>query len=181
MASELNIMQKRFAQEYVLDWNATQAAIRAGYAKKTAAQQGSRLLSNVKIQAFIKKCQADTARIAGVSHLMIVLELKKIAFSNIADIYEDWETWKGFDKLTEAQRAAISEINWTHNETKYGSSEVKKLKMHDKVRALENLSKQLGFDAPMKIDHTTGGEQISDTIVMISPKVEPKSVQNEEG
>jgi len=51
----LSDKQKRFCEEYLIDFNATQAAIRAGYSKKTARQQGSRLLSNVDIQEYLKE------------------------------------------------------------------------------------------------------------------------------
>lgn len=50
---ELTPMQQRFVQEYLLDLNAKQAAIRAGYSKRTAQEQSSRLLSNVKVQRAI--------------------------------------------------------------------------------------------------------------------------------
>lgn len=46
--------QKRFCDEYLVDLNATQAAIRAGYSKKTANEQGARLLANVSVQEYIK-------------------------------------------------------------------------------------------------------------------------------
>lgn len=49
--------QKRFAQEYLIDMNATQAAIRAGYSKKTANPQGARLLANVSVSEYIKQGQ----------------------------------------------------------------------------------------------------------------------------
>ena len=45
--------QKRFCDEYLIDCNATQAAIRAGYSKKTANEQGTRLLANVSVKAYI--------------------------------------------------------------------------------------------------------------------------------
>lgn len=51
----LNPKQKRFADEYLIDLNATQAAIRAGYAEKTAYSQGQRLLKHVEISAYINE------------------------------------------------------------------------------------------------------------------------------
>ena len=51
----LNDRQKRFADEYIVDLNATQAAIRAGYSEKTARSQGQRLLTNVDVQAYIEE------------------------------------------------------------------------------------------------------------------------------
>ncbi len=47
---KLTEKQKQFVREYLIDLNATQAAIRAGYSAKTADQQGSRMLANVKVQ-----------------------------------------------------------------------------------------------------------------------------------
>jgi phage terminase small subunit len=62
--------QKRFADEYLIDTNATQAAIRAGYSKKTACSQGQRLLTNVEIKTYIDE------------------QLKKIHDKDIADATE---------------------------------------------------------------------------------------------
>ena len=54
----LTLKQARFVEEYLLDLNATQAAIRAGYSEKTAKQQGSRLLTNVDVQAAVAEGHA---------------------------------------------------------------------------------------------------------------------------
>jgi phage terminase small subunit len=55
--------QERFVEEYLIDLNATQAAIRAGYSAKTAEAQGSRLLSNVNVSALVaEKRAARSAR-----------------------------------------------------------------------------------------------------------------------
>jgi phage terminase small subunit len=59
MVVALNEKQQRFADEYLIDLNATQAAIRSGYSEKTAKQQGSRLLSNVDIKAYIDARMAE--------------------------------------------------------------------------------------------------------------------------
>jgi len=57
MAGKLTDKQEQFCQEYLIDLNATQAAIRAGYSEKTANEQGARLLANVSIQARLKELQ----------------------------------------------------------------------------------------------------------------------------
>ena len=51
----INDKQKIFCEEYIIDFNATQAAIRAGYSKKTANEQAARLLANVSIQTYLKE------------------------------------------------------------------------------------------------------------------------------
>lgn len=53
--------QEIFAKEYIVDLNATQAAIRAGYSENTAKQQGSRLLTNADIRAYIEEHQKKRA------------------------------------------------------------------------------------------------------------------------
>ena len=82
----LNDRQRRFAAEYVADCNATQAAIRAGYSKKTANEQGCRLLANVNIQAEIEKRLQKPLKKLEVTQERIVAELARIAFSDIKDV-----------------------------------------------------------------------------------------------
>lgn len=65
--SELNPKQLRFVQEYLIDLNAKQAAIRAGYAPKAAQEQGSRLLSHAKVASEIAKRQAKVAEKAEIT------------------------------------------------------------------------------------------------------------------
>ena len=55
----LNDQQQRFVEEYLIDLNATQAAVRAGYSEKTAKQQGSRLLTNVDVQNAVRAAQEE--------------------------------------------------------------------------------------------------------------------------
>lgn len=65
--SDLTPKQQRFVDEYLIDLNATQAAIRAGYSAKTANEQGSRLLANVKISDAVKGAQAARAEKTGIT------------------------------------------------------------------------------------------------------------------
>lgn len=55
----LNHKQKQFYKEWLIDANATQAAIRAGYSKKTAYSQGQRLLKNVEGQKYLAELMAE--------------------------------------------------------------------------------------------------------------------------
>lgn len=68
----LNAKQSKFCNEYLKDLNATQAAIRAGYSKKTAEQQASRLLTNVKIREFIDERMKDRAERTMVSQDYVI-------------------------------------------------------------------------------------------------------------
>ena len=70
--AKLTPKQFRFADEYLIDLNATQAAIRAGYSPKTANEQGARLLANVSIQEYIAEMMAlkDKALIAAQDEVL---------------------------------------------------------------------------------------------------------------
>lgn len=71
--------QRRFCEEYVIDWNATQAAIRAGYSDKTAAAIGHENLTKPDIQEYIDKCRTNCAELAGASRLKNARILNSIA------------------------------------------------------------------------------------------------------
>ena len=79
--------QARFCEEYMIDLNATQAAIRAGYSPKTANEQAARLLANVSIQNRIAQLQAEQSRRTGVSADRVVRELAKVAFVNALPVF----------------------------------------------------------------------------------------------
>lgn len=94
MGKKLTERQKRFADEYLIDLNATQAAIRAGYSENTAEQAASRLLTFVKIQEYIQERMKERQRRTEITQDMIVGELKKIGFADI-----DTEALKPSDKI----------------------------------------------------------------------------------
>lgn len=68
--------QEAFVREYLIDLNATQAAIRAGYSEATASEQGSRLLGNVKVAAAIADGKAERADKCGIDALWVLREAK---------------------------------------------------------------------------------------------------------
>ncbi len=156
----LSEKQKRFVAEYLIDLNATQAAIRAGYSAKTAQQQGSRLLSNVVVQEELSRQQSKVAERLEISKERIVDELAKIGFANMLDYMRaglDGDPYLDFSGLTRDQAAALSEV--TVEDFKDGRGEDArdvrrvKFKLHDKKGALVDLAKMLGFIVE-KHEHT---------------------------
>lgn len=75
----LTPQQARFVEEYLVDLNATQAAVRAGYSAKTASQQGARLLGNVKVQEAIAMAKAARAERVQVTQDMVLADLLAVA------------------------------------------------------------------------------------------------------
>lgn len=86
-SAALTDQQRLFAKEYCLDCNATKAAIRAGYSEKTAKQQGSRLLSNVDVQAEIQREFAARTERVGYDADALLRELLRDKDADIAEIY----------------------------------------------------------------------------------------------
>ena len=82
----LNAKQSAFCNEYLVDFNATQAAIRAGYAKRTANRTGPRLLSNVVVQGKVLNWWQSGRVRAGRRLSGIIRELCAIAFTRLTDI-----------------------------------------------------------------------------------------------
>jgi phage terminase small subunit len=170
---ELTDKQEKFCYEYCLDFNATRAAIKAGYSEKTARSIASTLLTNVNIQARIKKMQDNLAETAGLSRLRVLNEHMKMAFSSIAHLHNTWIERKDFEQLTEDQKACIAEID-TKIRTEYEYNpeseerepvrvEYVRVKLYDKQKALDSISKMLGFDAPTKIAVEVG--QLPDILI----------------
>ena len=81
----LNAKKNRFVEEYPVDLNATQAAIRAGYSKKTAYSIGQRLLKDVEIQDAIQQAMKDRSERTGITQDKVVEELGKVAFAEAHD------------------------------------------------------------------------------------------------
>jgi len=80
--------QKRFVAEYLVDLNATQAAIRAGYKPKTAGQIGAENLKKPEIQEAISKANRDRQKRTEITQDMVVAELGKVAFAPAKDFSE---------------------------------------------------------------------------------------------
>jgi phage terminase small subunit len=79
----LNASQERFVAEYLVDLNATQAAIRAGYSAKTAEQQGSRLLRNVQVAEAVAKAMEQRRERTTITQDRVLEELAILAFSDV--------------------------------------------------------------------------------------------------
>jgi len=84
----LNDRQTRFAQEYCKDFNATQAAIRAGYSEKTAGQLGHELLKNVEIAERIEERKEELASIAEIDAAWVLKQWKQIATADANELVQ---------------------------------------------------------------------------------------------
>lgn len=153
---KLTAKQERFCEEYIIDLNATQAAIRAGYSSDTAYSIGSENLKKPEIQNFLATLKKNLSNQNEGLAQMVVDELKKIGFSNIQDFLESGNEIKDISTLDRDKAAVISSIKkskttFGDGEGNEGEKESVEFKMWDKLNALEKLGKHLGiFEADNK-------------------------------
>ncbi len=141
--AKLTEKQQRFVDEYLIDLNATQAAIRAGYSAKTADVQGSRMLGNVKVQQAIAEAMAKRSKRTGVNQDRVVLELAKIAFVKMTDIVDSEGRIRS--NATDDDLSCIESIKYKESDNEYGGSVEREVKISSKLKALELLGKHLGM------------------------------------
>ena len=133
--------QKRFIEEYLIDLNATQAAIRAGYSPDTAKSIGSENLTKPDITAQIARAMAERSRRTGVNADRVIMELAKIAFVNANDVIDP--------KTATIKEGALPEDTAAIQSVKvktFGEDGLEReIKMADKLKTLELLGKHLGM------------------------------------
>jgi len=153
----LTAKQQRFVDEYLIDLNATQAAIRAGYSEKTARQVASENLSKPDVAEAIAEAQKRRSERTEITQDRVLAELGKIAFADIRQAVR-WgkspidATSENADKnglgiypvelvpsetIDDDIAAAVSEVSLTQTGIK--------IKMHDKKSALDSIAKHLGM------------------------------------
>ena len=133
--------QKRFCEEYLIDLNATQAAIRAGYSPDTAKAIGCENLTKPDIRAHIDRAMAERSRRTGVNADRVIQELAKIAFVNATDAIDLKTATVKEDALPE-DTAAIQSVK----DKTFGEDGLEReIKMADKLKALEMLGRHLGM------------------------------------
>jgi phage terminase small subunit len=140
--AELSGKRAKFVEEYLVDLNATQAAIRAGYSEKTARSQGQRLLTNVDIQEALTHRRKELQEANDLTPERVIAELVKLAFASM-DTYTTWGPLGvrliPSEELPEGAAAAVSEVSETVGE----KSSTVRFKLHDKKGSLVELLKYL--------------------------------------
>lgn len=148
----LTAKQQKFAEEYIVDLNATQAAIRAGYSEKTAKSIGQENLTKPDLQEYIQQLMDERSKRTQITADMVLREYAKIGFSNITDYLkvaeQEVNTDAGpmmiktvdifeTDNIDRSKLDAIAEIKQTRD----GIA----LKLHDKKGALDSIARHLGM------------------------------------
>lgn len=156
----LNDKQIRFCEEYLISFNATKSAIKAGYSKKTAKSQGQRLLTNVDIQAKLTKKREKLESKFELSQEVILEGYRKLAFYDSRKFYDADGNILSVPDLDDETAFALSGFEVMEEKGGDGKGNqvvlgyTKKIKMSDRKGALDSICKVLGYNAPDKIaDH----------------------------
>lgn len=138
---KLTAKQSCFVDEYLVDLNATQAAIRAGYSPHSADKIGSQLLGKTGVQAAIHARQSELRERVHIQQERVLLALAAIAFADIGDYVEEDEAagsrLRPLSSLSPVKRSALAEAKQYKNGFR--------LRLHSKLKALDLLAKHLGM------------------------------------
>ncbi len=186
---------KKFIDEYLIDFNGTHAAIRAGYSPDTANEQASQLLARPDIRELVAEGQKAIAERTQTFQDNAVEELKLVGFSDLADFLTVKEggivEQKPFDELTKEQTKCIKKIKQTvrssHSAdgTILHQTAVIEIELHDKLKALELLGRHLGmFNDTLRLEGALPLQiffdvlpQVADVIVTTGQGREQKKLQ----
>lgn len=173
--TELTAQQERFCREYIIDLNATQAAIRAGYSEKTADVQGSRLLGNVKVASRIAELNQERIDRVETNADYVLKRLLEIDSLDIADILDSNGDLKPIEQWSKAWRTSVSAIEISKVlETKDFSILLKKVKTPDKLKTIELIGKHIDVSAFKERLELTGKDGKELVINVTSPDTKDK-------
>jgi phage terminase small subunit len=168
--SKLTPKQKRFVEEYLVDLNATKAAIRAGYSEKRASEIGYQLLQKTTVSEAIREAMQARSERTEITQDMVLRQLAKIAFADLTE-FVTWEeegnvVLKPSDKV---DGTILTEV--LEDVTDFGDFQKtkKRVKLPDRLKALELLGKHLGMFKE-KIEHS--GSVTNNVVDMSSLTVE---------
>jgi hypothetical protein len=138
-AKFLTYKQQTFCDEYLVDMNATRAALRAGYSAGTALNGA--LMRMPKIKLYLEQHIAQAAKRTQITQDMVLKELAKVAFGNMGNYFDADGKLKPMDMLTDDEKAAL----WSVSIDKDGAVSIK---MNNKMQALDKIAKHLSFYNP---------------------------------
>lgn len=173
---EISAKQKRFVDEYLIDLNATQAAIRAGYSKNTANEQGSRLLANVKVKASIDAAIAARSERTGIDAAWVLKRLVAEAEADLGDLYDDNGDLKPVKEWPLIWRQGlvigvdVNALFEGYGEDRIQIGEVKKLKGSDRIRRIELIGKHVAVNAFQEQVAVTGLDKLAERLERASKR-----------
>lgn len=145
----LTAKQARFVEEYLVDLNATQAAVRAGYSEKTARQVGSENLTKPVIQSAISAAQSERSERTKINSDWVLLRLAQEANADIADLYDDDGALRPVREWPEIWRTGLVTAVDVEEMTSDGDAigRVRKVKLSDRIKRIELIGRHVNVQA----------------------------------
>lgn len=140
---KLTPKQALFIAEYLVDGNATRAAIAAGFSPASADVTGAKLLRNAKIAKVLRLRQARRAAKLEITAERVLQELAKLAFYDPGDLFDADGNVRALAAMNANIRAAVASLETERRESKMASTVIKKIRLADKGTNLERLGKHL--------------------------------------
>jgi phage terminase small subunit len=157
MPRKLTVKQQRFIAEYLVDYNGTQAAIRAGYPAPAAAQMASENLRKPEIRAAVDRALAALQARCDVSAERVLLELARVAYADVRGIFDAAGRLKQPKDYDAAIAAAVVGVEVATKSIDEGEVEyIHKIKLAPKIDALRALAQHLGL-LKMQVTGPDGG------------------------
>ena len=178
---ELNEKQKMFCKEYIVDFNATQAAIRAGYSKKTAHSQGPRLLDNVGVQAEVKRLIDTRADKVGFDAEELLRILAEDVNADVAGLFDDdgvlLQPYQWPERFRKGLVAGL-DITQLFERDEHGNKNqigiVTKIKLADRTKLKELAGKHVNIGAfKDRVEHSVD-QTLEDILSMANGNGQPK-------
>jgi phage terminase small subunit len=172
--------QRRFVEEYLLDMNATQAAIRAGYSQKTANEQGAQLLGKAHVQGAIDAAKIKRSEQTGIDADWMLQRLVAEAEADLADLYNDNNNLKPVEEWPKIWRQGlvagveIEALFEGQKDDRIQVGYVKKLKLSDRVRRLELIGKHVRVNAFQDQVVVNAVEGLADRLVRARQRMDRK-------
>lgn len=136
-------LQRRFAEEYVVDYNATKAGKRAGIQGDNVNVTAWQMLQLPDVQEYVSQMQDEAAKRCQVSKDELLQEFKKIGFSNIKNYLHNDLDAKYLSEIENPE--AIKGIKKTVKHFEGGSEVTVDVTLHDKLSALTSIGRHIGF------------------------------------
>ena len=162
MTDRLNDKQRRFVQEYMIDLNATQAAIRAGYSEKTAGSQSFDLLQKPEIQDAISQAKSERASETKIDAAWVLKRLAAEADADVADLYDEDGRLLPVNKWPKIWRQGL--VAGLKTQVSEDGVAIIDVKLSDRVRRLELIGKHIGVNAFQEIVQHKGLEGLADRL-----------------
>lgn len=189
----LTARQARFVEEYLVDLNASQAAIRAGYSHRTADQQGYQLLQRPDVSAAISQAQASRSLRTQVTADTVLQQLDEARTADLADLYDDAGNLKPIKdwpliwrqglvagmEVESLKDKGTGQFRGAHGQDAGYELEigrVTKIKLADRIKVIELVGKHVGVQAfRERLEYTgpNGGPiegEIKVTFEIVRPK-----------